>query len=32
MEDVECPYCEKWNKINHADGIEKTIHKNGKNI
>jgi len=20
MEDVECPYCEKWNEINHDDG------------
>ena len=19
-EDVECPYCEKWNEINHDDG------------
>lgn len=21
MEDIECPYCEKWQEINHDDGF-----------
>lgn len=31
MEDVECPYCEEWQEINHDDGYgyeeDKTYHQ-----
>ena len=30
MKDVECPYCEKWQEINHDDGFsyaEDEIHQ-----